>query len=256
MNCWKKSCHFFLFFCLRLPNIRVAKGYFLSFVLLAQAAAIFLIVPWATGAGAAEAPPIDQLTAKMQETYDKTQDLTARFVQELTIASMKTTEREEGTVYFKKPGRMYWEYRKPKSDIIFKKLVVNPEKAWLYVPEDHVVYVQDAKAMYRSRLVIRLLSGMGSLGEDFRIEYATPEATDREGNYQLVLTPKQNDMGVDRLHLTVDQNTLQIVQCRFPDAYGNLTRLSFRNVKINNRLSESLFHFKPPPGVDILPVAP
>ena len=256
MNRWKKACQLFLFFCPPGPNIGVAKGYFLALILFGVAAALFLIVPPVTGAGLTEAPPVDQLTAKMQETYEKTQDLTAKFVQELTILSMKTTEREEGTVYFKKPGRMHWEYRQPKSGKVFKRLVVNPRKAWLYVPEDHVVYVQDAEAMYRSGLIVRLLTGVGSLRDDFHIEYATPDARDRDGHYRLVLSPKRDDMGVSRLHLTVDRNTLQIIQCHFPDAYGNLTRLSFLNIGVNRGLSESLFHFKPPSGVEIITVGP
>jgi outer membrane lipoprotein carrier protein len=150
------------------------------------AAVLLLTVPSMTGAGAAETIPLGQLTAKMQETYDKTQDLKATFVQELTIASMKKTEREEGTVYIKNPRRMYWEYTRPKS----KKLIVNPQKAWLYVPEDHVVYVQDADAMYQSALIVRFMSGIGKLQEDFQIEYATPESTDKEGHYLLVLIPR------------------------------------------------------------------
>jgi outer membrane lipoprotein carrier protein len=213
--------------------------------------AIALMIPWMTRAGAAERPPLELLTAKMQEAYGSTQDLTAKFVQELTLASIKKTEREEGTVYFKNPGRMYWEYTRPKS----KKLVVNPQKAWLYVPEDHVAYVQDAEALYQSKVILRFLSGMGKLREDFQIEYAAPQATDKEGHYLLVLTPKQADLGIDRLHLTVDRNSFQILQCRFSDAFGNLTRIRFQNISTNNQLPESLFHFKPPRGVEIFNVA-
>ncbi|MDO9559725.1 MAG: outer membrane lipoprotein carrier protein LolA, partial [Syntrophales bacterium] len=192
----------------------MAKGYLPFFVLSMLAMAIALMIPRITRAGAAETPPLEQLTAKMQETYDATQDLTAKFVQELTLASIKKTDREEGTFYFKNPGRMCWEYTRPKS----KKLVVNPQKAWLYVPEDRVVYVHDAKAMYRSKLIIRFLSGIGKFRDDFRIAYAAPTALDQQGNYLLVLTPKQGDLGVDRLHITVDRSSLQIVQCHFSDA--------------------------------------
>lgn len=211
---------------------------------------MLLTLPSMTWADAVATVPLEQLTAKMQETYDKTQDLKATFVHELTIKSIKKTEREEGTVYFKNPGRMYWEYTRPKS----KKLVVNPQKAWLYVPEDHVVYVQGAEALYQSRVILRFLSGIGKLREDFQIEYAA-QATDKEGHYLLVLTPKQADLGIDRLHLTVDHNSFQILQCRFSDALGNLTRIRFQNIRTNNQLPESLFHFKPPRGVEILNVA-
>ncbi len=250
MNPLKKSCQFFVL--LRFRNDWMAKGYLPFFVLFVLATVIVLMIPWMTRAGAAETPPLEQLIVKMQETYDTTQDLTAKFVQELTLASIKKTEREEGTVYFKNPGRMYWEYIRPKS----KKLVVNPQKAWLYVPEDHVVYIQDAKSMYQSKVILRFLSGTGKMRNDFQIEYAAPQATDKEGHYLLVLTPKQADLGIDRLHLTVDRNSHQILQCRFSDAFGNLTRIRFQNISTNNQLPESLFHFKPPGGVEIFNVAP
>jgi len=250
MNPLKKSCQFFILFLTR--NGRIIKDNLPLFLISVLAIAAVLTMPLMTRAGAAEMPPLEQLIAKMQETYDTTQDLTAKFVQELTLASMKKTEREEGTVYFKNPGRMHWEYTRPKS----KKLVVNPQKAWLYVPDDRVVYVHDAKAMYRSKLILRFLSGIGRLREDFKIGYASPEATDKEGHYLLLLIPKQNDLGTDRLHLTVDHDSFQIVQCLFSDAYGNLTRIRFRDIRINHQLPESLFHFKPPRGVEIFNVAP
>jgi outer membrane lipoprotein carrier protein len=250
MNPLKKSCH--LFARSWRYNLRILKGKSPFFTLSVLAAALLLTIPSMTCAGAAETVPLEQLTAKMQETYDKTQDLKATFVQELTLASMKKTEREEGTVYIKNPRRMYWEYTRPK----FKKLVVNPQKTWLYVPEDHVVYVQDADAMYQSALIVRFMSGIGKLQEDFQIEYAAPESTDKEGHYLLVLIPRRADLGIDRLYLTVDRNSFQIVQCRFSDAYGNLTRIRFQNIRTNNQLPESLFHFKPPRGVEIFNVAP
>lgn len=213
---------------------------------------VVLTLPLMTRSWAADPLPLEQLLAKMQETYEGTKDLTATFVQELTLTSLKKTQREEGTVHFKNPGRMLWEYTRPKS----KKFVVNPQKAWLYVPEDRVVYVHDAQAMHRSKLVIRFLSGIGSFRDDFQVSYASPEATDREGHYRLVLIPKQKDLGTDRIDLTVERNSFQIVQCHFSDDYDNLTRIRFRNIRINRQLPDSLFHFSPPRGVEIFNVAP
>ena len=39
---------------------------------------------------------LERLAAKTQEIYEKTTDFKARFIQEVTIKSMKKTEREEG----------------------------------------------------------------------------------------------------------------------------------------------------------------
>jgi outer membrane lipoprotein carrier protein len=190
---------------------------------------------------------LEQLISRMQQAYDRTSDLKASFIQDVTIKSVKRTEHEEGTVYFKNPRRMHWSYEKPKA----KKLIINPQKAWLYVPDDHAVYIQDAGKMYKSRLAVRFLSGIGKLKADFRISFSQP-STDAQGHHLLTLVPKASELGVDKLYLTVDKDSMQIIECRFADMYGNTTRIQFRNMKINTGVPEQMFTFKPPAGVEIM----
>ncbi len=194
----------------------------------------------------AEILSLEQLTAKTQEVYEKTTDLKARFIQEVTIKSMKKTEREEGTVWIKNPKMMLWDYVKPKE----KKLVINARTAWLYVAEDRMVYVQNAEDVYRSRLAVKFLSGIGSLSEDFQLRFTRDTPLDEEGNYLLTLTAKEKGTGFDRLYLTVDGKTFLILQCRFNDDYGNTTRLRFSDIRTNTGVSEKFFTFKPPAGVE------
>ncbi len=201
---------------------------------------------------AAEPPSLEQLSARMQEIYEKTTDLKARFIQEVTIKSMKKTEREEGTVTFKNPRMMLWDYLKPKA----KKLVINAQKAWLYIPEDRMVYVQNAEEVYRSRMAVRFLSGIGKLPEDFQIRFSNDSPLDKEGNYRLTLTAKETGSGIDRLDLTVDGKTFQITECRFEDTFGNATRLRFSDIRLNTGVSDKLFTFKAPDGVEIVNMTP
>lgn len=196
----------------------------------------------------AEGLSLEQLTAKTQEIYEKTTDLKARFVQEVTIRSMKKTEREEGTVHFKNPRMMLWDYQKPKA----KKLVINAQKAWLYVPEDRIVYVQNADDIYRSRMAVRFLSGLGKLSEDFRIGFSGDKPFDEQGNYLLTLTAKEAEGGIERLFLTIDGKNFHISQFSFTDALGNTTRLRLSDIRINTGVPDSLFDFKPPAGVEIV----
>ena len=207
---------------------------------------VFLLLP----APLVRAQPLslEQLTAKTQEMYEKTADLKAIFVQEVTIKSMKKTEREEGAVYFKNPKMMLWDYTKPKS----KKLVINAQKAWLYVPEDRMVYVQNAEDVYRSRMAVKFLSGIGRLSEDFQIRFSKDTPFDGEGNYHLVLTAKEPGSGVDRLHITVDGKIFQILQCRFNDSFGNTTRLRFSEFSLNTGIPDKFFTFKTPEGVEVV----
>ena len=189
---------------------------------------------------------LEQLVARTQSLYEKTVDLKASFVQEVTIKSMKKTEREEGVVTFKNPRMMYWDYLKPKA----KKLVINAAKAWLYIPEDRMVYVQNAEDVYRSRMAVKFLSGIGKLAEDFQIRFTKDNYFDAEGNYHLTLTSKETGGGIDKLYLIVDGKTFQIIQCRFNDAFGNTTRLRFTDIRTNTGISDRLFTFTTPPGVE------
>ncbi len=204
-----------------------------------------LILP--SGALRAENPPLEKLLADMQERYENTGTLKGRFVQEVTVKGTKKVEREEGTVYFRNPGRMAWHYEKPKA----KRLIIGSKTSWLYVPEDRAVYVQKAESLFKSRLTMRFFTGLGKLREDFRIEYAQPDV-DRDGNPLLILIPRDPGLGVSSLHLTVGRENLQVREVRFTDSFGNRTRVAFRDLEENVRIPDRTFTFQPPKGVEVL----
>ncbi|MBW2599356.1 MAG: outer membrane lipoprotein carrier protein LolA [Deltaproteobacteria bacterium] len=189
----------------------------------------------------------DELTAKIQTEYDHTADFKANFIQEATVKSIDRTTREEGTVYLKKPERMLWDYTKPSM----KKLVINPRKAWLYIPDDNIVYVQDAKKVLSSKMTIRFFTGIGRLKDDFEIAFPDSGPMDTKGNYVMALKPRGYEAGIKALLITVDKDNFRIIKCVFTDMYDNITRLIFSNIKFNINPPDELFDFTPPPGVEI-----
>lgn len=192
---------------------------------------------------------LKEVIQKIQVRYDQTEDLTAEFVQKATIKSVGQTVIESGTVYFKKPKRMLWDYREPSH----KKLVINPQKAWLYMPEDHLVYVQDSQKILSSKMTVRFMAGMGKLQDDFQISFSD-NAVDETGNYRLRLIPHRKEMGIEHLTMKVNAKTFFIMNFSFTDIYGNTTELTFGNMKANHNLSDSLFDFTPPPDVEVYEV--
>ena len=196
---------------------------------------------------AAELPPIDEVISRLQQTYEKTIDFKADFIQETTVKSLKRTDVEEGRVFFKNPRNMLWNYTKPKA----KKLVINSRKAWLYLPQEKVAYTQDSDYIFQSKVLIKFLSGLGKLKDDFTIEYAKPNALDKNGNYRLVLTPLEKSAAYNTLQIHVDKNKFYILQVSFDDAMGNSTTLRFSNISINTGLAPKIFQFQPPAGVSI-----
>ena len=99
-------------------------------------------------------------------------------------------------------------------------------------------------------LAVKFLSGIGKLSEDFDLRFTNDKPADENGNYLLTLTAREKGTGIDRLNLTVDGKSYQILQCRFNDNYGNTTQLRFSDIRTNTGVPDSFFTFKPPAGVD------
>lgn len=210
-------------------------------------ALLFLIIFFPGIVPAEELPPIDDVVQKLQQTYEKTEDFKANFLQETTIKSIKKTEIEEGRVFFKNPKNMLWDYTKPKA----KKLVINQHTAWLYLPQEKSAYKQKAENIFQSKALIRFLSGLGKLKDDFAIKYAEPKALNKNGNYLLLLTPLEKNTVLNPIQITVDQSKFYILQVNFDDAFGNSTSVKFFNMSVNNGLNDKMFQFQPPKGTNI-----
>jgi len=194
-----------------------------------------------------ELPVVGDIVQNLQSSYEKAKDLKSDFVQEATIKSIKKTEREEGKVFFKNPKNMLWEYTKPKG----KKLVINSQKAWLYLSREKVVYTQKSESIFQSKFLINFFSGSGKLKDDFLIKYAEPKALDKDGNYLLVLTPREKTAACNLIKLTIDKNNFYILQVSFDDVMGNSTTLKFSNISINTRVAQKMFQFRTPAGVEV-----
>ena len=212
---------------------------FLVFLLL-----IFFAVP----VSGAEPLSLGEVVQQIQDTYEKTGQVKARFTQTVTLKTMKKSEREEGVFYFKKPKRMRWVYTKPAE----KLLVINQEKAWLYVPADKVAYVQDSDRLFKSTVSVRFLAGIGKLKDDFKISFAADRGAEKAGDYLLDLVPVKPEEGVRKLQVAVNRESFQIMKVVLFDPYGNVTTLVFSGLELNRDMPDSLFTFKPPAGVDVM----
>lgn len=214
--------------------------------IIAVCAAIFLGVIFPHTSPAGPAPVLEEVIERLQRVYEKTQDFQAGFIQEITVKSVRKTDTEAGMVYFKNPRQMLWDYKKPKT----KKLIINAQKAWLYLPQDKTAYTQASNKIFKSEALIKFLSGLGKLNHDFTIQYASP-AVDQDGNYLLLLYPREKGASYSFLKMTIEKNNFYILQVGFDDVMGNSTLLKFSDIKMNSGLSSKLFQFQPPPGVSI-----
>ncbi|PIE33228.1 hypothetical protein CSA56_12980 [candidate division KSB3 bacterium] len=190
-------------------------------------------------------PTLDTIIDRVQAEYERTQDIYATFTQISRLRSLPAPKQSEGIVYFKKPGKMRWEYTNPEQQL----LVSDGKTMWFYVTEDSQVIVQNAEDAYGSRTPVTFLSGMGKLQNDF---YMKLLPAGENGEYKLELLPKQPQPELAKLILSVDPNAYRIIHTAVYDPYGNITDVFLHNIETNTTPPDDLFSLAIPDGVDVI----
>ncbi len=198
------------------------------------------------GAGAVPASGIDvdTLVRGVQDRYDATTDFTASVEQQIVVASAGKTLTSNGTVAFKRPGKMRWTLRAQDEQII----VADGETLWFYEPEEQQVLKAPFRAAFRSSAPISFLTGVGRINENFDPSLERSEG----GRAELLLSPREKSSELGRLRLTVDEGTYDILGAEVVDALGNVTRIRFSALKRNVGLADDMFRFEVPKGVDVI----
>lgn len=213
-------------------------GKFLVALLLAA------VVAFPTSAVQSEAPT--DLAARIQQRYDTIRDFEADFVQNYQGGLLRTRTTEQGTVAIKRPGRMRWVYTKPER----KEFVSNGQRIYSYIPADKQVIIAPMPSTDQTTPAL-FLTGRGHLVRDF-----TATAGDIPGGLPgltaIKLVPRKPDPELESLVLGVDPKSLQIRQLLAVDGQGGRSTFTFNNLKENRNLSDKLFEFQVPRGVDVI----
>jgi outer membrane lipoprotein carrier protein len=197
------------------------------------------------------AADIDACIKGIEGKYAAMKDLKADFSQETYLGSLKRVEKGEGMVYFKKVGKMYWEYTKPSV----QKIYLDGNKLWVYLPEDNQVMRNDT-ARLPSDITMDLFAGKLKIREKFTVSSMPDAAGDKKDSVILKLIPKTPHPTLKSLTLWLDRKTSTIYQTSLEDELGNRTVLKFSDIKIDSRIDDAVFTFTPPPGVEIFEPPP
>lgn len=191
-------------------------------------------------------PSAEELAARIQQRYDTVKDFEANFTQVYQGGVLRTRTTEQGTVAVKRPGRMRWVYTKPER----KEFVSDGERIYSFIPRDKQVIVGPMPAADQTTPAL-FLAGRGHLVRDFTVAFTDlPDAP--AGTVALKFVPRKDDPEIEWLMLAVDPSSLQIRQLVALDRQGGRSTFTFSNLKENRNLSDKLFEFQAPRGVDVI----
>ena len=187
----------------------------------------------------------DQILEKVQKFYAEASDFKADFKQTYTYKIYGRKKVSTGKVYFKKPAKMRWDYEMPTQRVF----VADGKTLWVYEPEEAQVFKR-ALSSAQLPIALRFMRGDAQLDQEFNIKDLTP--IKEEGVIKLKLSPKSPSPDFETLELSVDPLNGQVRSSALVDPTGNINRIDFVAVKVNQALPNNGFSFTPPEGVRII----
>jgi len=188
---------------------------------------------------------VSTIAARVDRRYNHLRTLKAQFQE--TYSGAGISRDESGELWLEKPGKMRWQYEQPTP----KLFVVDGKNAYFYVPSERQARRMPAKKLDDFRSPIRYLLGHTKLQAEFAKLSLSREPPKSPGDAVLEGTPKGMEDRVQRVLLEISPAN-QISRIRIEELDGSVTEFTFRDIQENIVLKSDLFHFVPPPGVEVI----
>ena len=188
----------------------------------------------------------------LEEHYRAPRTLQAVFLERYS-EGQKEARVESGTVYFRRPGQMRWEYDSPEK----KVFLVDGKTTWFYVPYDHTVTKSPIKESSDWRTPLALLTQKADLSRLCgRIDLVNEPGIPPE-HAVLRCIPKERktrtgDVEYTEVLLEMDTSSGELARIQIRQPGGIELEYRFGNWRTDVPLDAGLFRFQVPKGVAIV----
>ena len=203
---------------------------------------IILLLGWCGFAMAQSAQPLSEeesaeIEAQLTEAALSMQTLQCRFVQQKTMAMLAEPTVSEGVMVYAAPDRLRWAYEKPYPFA----LVVNGEQITRIV--DGKSEVVDAKSGKMYQGIVSIILGSASGRNLFDRSLFEVTLFDDGTLWKAEMTPKRRDIKrmFSQLVFRFDKKTNTISQVEMKEAGGDITKIQFEDIQVNEAIQEFFF---------------
>jgi outer membrane lipoprotein carrier protein len=205
---------------------------------------------------------VKAVVTRLESRYRSAHTLQAAFLERYT-ENGRLVRVEAGMAYFRRPGKMRWEYESPERNLF----LVDGKTAWFYVPADHTVTRVPAKQSTDWRTPLALLAGEMKVSRICaRIDVASDEKPETRDNIvlhcELRSAPAQKQSGGETsspvenpgeaVFFEIAKNSGELVRVLVRDPGGIGIEFHFKNWQADPPVADSLFRFSVPAGVAIV----
>jgi outer membrane lipoprotein carrier protein len=200
--------------------------------------AALLALAWTRPVGAAESVDLQRTLKGVEDRYNKIQTLQVKFTENLT--SRGRTKADSGTLYLRKKGKMRWEYA---SGVLF---VSDAKFIYSYYPDEHRAEKMSMKESDDMKAPLAFLLGDVNFERDFGEYHTKPQ----DGGVLITALPKSDKFPYTEVTFLVSpDSTMRRLEVKLQN--NDLMVFTFEGEKKNPLLTDALFQFTPPKGVEL-----
>lgn len=182
----------------------------------------------------------DEVILSVENHYRDTADLMAKVLQKNMLKAMDRTQKFEGTLRIKKPGKLRLEYTNGQL------ILINGREVLFYLKKSAQVIKKSFTDFSYMNIPVAFLLGAAHIRDDFNVFQPDPN-TPRV----LDLFPKKPGAAMKKLSIHSDE-TGRITRLSIFDKLGNVTEITFSDVKEETGIDDQFFVFKTPKGTEII----
>lgn len=188
---------------------------------------------------------VPKVAEEVDAHYNHLRTLQANFTEIYQGAGV--SREESGTLWLKRPGKMRWDYQKPRE----KLFISDGKTAWFYVPGEQQARRTPMKKLEDLRSPLAYLLGKTKLRKEFEALSLAPDAPPwHQGDVVLRGVPKFME-GVNQVLLEIAPGG-KIARLVVDGADGSTTEYRFEDQKENLEIADRQFQFTPPAGVQVI----
>jgi len=186
------------------------------------------------------AETVEEVVASVENHYRDLADLTAKVTQKNVLKSIGKTQKFEGTLWIKKPGKLRIEYANGQL------ILINNKAALFYSKKSEQVIKKTFTDFEQMNIPVAFLLGAAHIRDDFDVLQADPK-TPRV----LELLPKKSGAAMKKMGLVLGARG-RITELTILDRSGNTTTITFTDIRENAGIDDRQFVFQAPKGTEMI----
>lgn len=188
----------------------------------------------------AQAQTVDEAVAVVEKHYQELVDLHAVVSQKNMLKAMNRTQKYEGVLQIKKPGKLRLQYTNGQL------ILIDNKEALFYSKKSEQVIKKTFTDFAQMNIPVAFLLGAAHIRDDFEVRQP-----DQKKPRFLELLPRKPGAAMKKLSIQSDE-TGRITRMTIFDKAGNTTEISFSGVKEGAGIEDSAFIFKAPKGTEVI----